>query len=158
MNNNTLVDLQIVCENTTDIPTQDQFIAWANCVLRDYLPIELTIRIVDLDEIATLNKVYRHKEGATNILSFPTQTPFGVVLETPLLGDLVICHDVVVSEAVQQKKSLLHHYAHLTIHGILHLQGYDHQNDMDAMLMENMEITLLKAMNIPNPYGDAQHG
>jgi len=116
---------------------------------------ELTIRIVDKDEIQSLNKTYRHKDKATNVLSFPYEDfPVDVPLEiqVPLLGDLVICHDIVVEEALQYNKSIEAHWAHMVIHGVLHLKGYDHINDDEAQLMEALEVTILKKLNIADPY------
>jgi len=111
---------------------------------------ELTLRIVDKDEIQTLNKTYRHKDKPTNVLSFPFEAPAQVQL--PLLGDLVICHDVVLEEAHQQQKTIAHHWAHMVIHGVLHLIGYDHMDDSEAQSMENLEIQILDKLGIADPY------
>jgi probable rRNA maturation factor len=108
------------------------------------------VRIVDEQESAELNEQYRHKKGATNILSFPVEIPEGIDLN--LLGDLVICAPVLEQEAQQQNKVLAHHWAHIIIHGVLHLLGYDHLDDEQAEDMENKEIALLQKLNIPNPY------
>ncbi len=111
---------------------------------------ELTIRIVDKDEIQQLNKTYRHKDKPTNVLSFPFEAPPEIQL--PLLGDIIICHDVVIEEAQQQQKSSQDHWAHIVIHGVLHLKGYDHIQDSDAETMEALEIQILNKINISNPY------
>ncbi len=93
-----------------------------------------------------LNCEYRGKDHATNVLSFPYET------EPSLLGDLVICPPVVAREASEQGKSLAAHYAHLTVHGMLHLQGWDHENDGDAQAMEEKEAKILAALGYPDPY------
>ncbi len=111
---------------------------------------ELTLRVVDKDEIQTLNKTYRHIDKPTNVLSFPFEAPAQVQL--PLLGDVVICHDVVLEEAHQQQKTIAHHWAHMVIHGVLHLIGYDHMNDSEAQRMENLEIQILNKLSIADPY------
>ena len=111
---------------------------------------ELTIRIVDKDEIQQLNKTYRHKDKPTNVLSFPFEAPPEIQL--PLLGDIIICHDVVIEEAQQQQKTSQDHWAHIVIHGVLHLKGYDHILDSDAETMEALEIQILNKINISNPY------
>jgi len=111
---------------------------------------ELTVRIVDQNEILNLNKTYRHKDNTTNVLSFPFESPPQIQL--PLLGDIVICHDIVVLEARQQHKSLAAHWAHMIIHGLLHLKGYDHIHDTDAEIMETLEIHTLKKLGFTNPY------
>ena len=107
---------------------------------------EVTIRLVDADEGQTLNNEYRGKDYATNVLSFPYDT------EPVVRGDLVICPSVVAREAAEQNKPLAAHYAHLTVHGMLHLQGWDHENDDDAQAMENEEKEILAAMGYPDPY------
>jgi len=111
---------------------------------------ELSIRLVDAPEGRTLNHQYRGKNYATNVLSFTAEFPPEVV--TPLLGDLVICAPVVAREAHEQRKVLAHHYAHLTIHGVLHLIGYDHETKTEAKAMEALEIQTLEQFNITNPY------
>ncbi len=111
---------------------------------------EVAIRIVDEKESAALNYRYRHKKGPTNILSFPFEPPADIQL--PLLGDLIICAPIVIKEARQQKKSLQAHWAHMVIHGTLHLLGYDHIKKRDAVIMEKIEIELLEKLGYPNPY------
>jgi probable rRNA maturation factor len=112
---------------------------------------ELTIRIVDEAEITSLNMQYRGKDGATNVLSFPYEPMAGV--DTELLGDVVICAPVVASEAIAQGKPLEAHWAHLVIHGVLHLLGYDHKQQHDALRMESAETELLADLGYQNPYG-----
>ena len=97
-----------------------------------------------------LNKQYRHKIGPTNILSFPIEVPEGIDLN--LLGDLVICAPLLEKEALEQNKPFMSHWAHIIVHGILHLLGYDHIDDDEAEIMENKEIKILSTLNIENPY------
>lgn len=132
-------------------PTAEQFQTWVDAALADYRQdAELVIRIVDEQESAELNQQYRHKQGPTNILSFPIELPDGVELD--LLGDLVVCAPVLEREALQQHKALIDHWAHIIVHGVLHLLGYDHIEDSDAEQMEAQEIAILNKLNIKNPY------
>lgn len=116
--------------------------------------VEITIRLVDKLEMTELNHVYRGKSCATNVLSFPAQLPPELIeeLEMDLLGDIVICHCVVTQEAKQQQKTVSDHYAHMVTHGVLHLCGYDHEDDVSASQMEGLESTILAANGISNPY------
>lgn len=135
------------------LPTLEQLTQWVSCVFShhpDDNRQELTIRFVDELESQTLNHDYRGKDKPTNVLSFPFENPPGVSL--PLLGDLVICHAVVLGEAVEQQKPLAHHYAHMVIHGTLHLMGYDHIEEQEAEEMEQLERELLATLGIPDPY------
>lgn len=111
---------------------------------------ELTVRIVDESESAALNEEYRHKSNSTNVLSFPFECPEEIELN--LLGDLVICAPVVEREAKQQGKNSQAHWAHMLVHGILHLLGYDHIEEVDAQQMEAREIEILESMGFSNPY------
>lgn len=111
---------------------------------------ELSILLVDTDEGRELNHQYRDKDYATNVLSFPVELPDGI--QTPLIGDLVICAPVVAREATEQGKPERHHWAHLTAHGILHLLGYDHIVDSEAEAMEALERKILATLDIPDPY------
>jgi probable rRNA maturation factor len=111
---------------------------------------ELSIRIVDTAEGRELNDQYRGKDHATNVLSFPVELPDGI--EVPLIGDLVICAPVVAREAAEQGKPERHHWAHLTVHGTLHLLGYDHIVDDEAEAMESLERSILASLGIPDPY------
>ncbi|WP_191602996.1 rRNA maturation RNase YbeY [Marinomonas algicola] len=145
------LDLQIATQDSSNLPSQTQFEDWVNVALPTIGDeFEVTIRIVDLEESQSLNHEYRGKDKPTNVLSFPFEAPPG--LELPLLGDLVICRQVVENEAIEQEKPVFNHWAHLVIHGILHLRGYDHIDDVDAEEMESMEIDLLTLFSIPNPY------
>lgn len=135
------------------IPTKKQFIIWIKAVLGlQHKNCEILIRIVDKKEITKINKTYRNKNKPTNIISFEFDPPPGV--KTNFLGDLIICASVVRAEAKLQHKTMVSHWAHLTIHGILHLLGYDHINNIDAEKMENLEIKILKNLNFPDPYKD----
>lgn len=144
----------IVIQNASmsnQLPSEQDLQTWIDTALHDYTPdTEIVVRIVDESESAALNSQYRHKQGATNILSFPADLP--EELELDLLGDLVVCAPVLEREAHEQHKLLQHHWAHILIHGVLHLLGYDHLNDKDAEDMETKEIALLKTLDIPNPY------
>ncbi len=149
------LDLQQIVTSDT-LPNKAAIESWIKTALLEesqntlHGEYELTVRIVDKDEIQTLNKTYRHQDKPTNVLSFPFEAPPQIQL--PLLGDLVICHDVVVDEAHQQQKTIAQHWAHIVIHGVLHLKGYDHIDDSDAEIMEALEIQILDKLNICNPY------
>lgn len=148
------VDRQIAVDASAepDLPTQADLETWVAAVLASEGDArrELTIRFVERAESQQLNRDYRHKDKPTNVLSFPFETPPGI--ELPLLGDLVICHDVVENEARDQHKSTVNHYAHLVIHGCLHLLGYDHIDDQEAEQMEALERALLTQFGIADPY------
>lgn len=111
---------------------------------------ELSVRIVDADEGRALNRDYRDKDYATNVLSFPAELPPGVPL--PILGDLVLCAPVIAREAEEQGKPLKHHYAHMLVHGVLHLLGHDHMDEAEAEAMEAIEREVLAGLGIPDPY------
>ncbi|MFA5016636.1 MAG: rRNA maturation RNase YbeY [Methylobacter sp.] len=144
------MEIQAVFESAGQ-PDQQQIQLWVDTALDDYeQDTEIVVRIVDEQESAELNEQYRHKSGPTNILSFPVDVPEGIELD--LLGDLVICAPVVEKEALEQDKLLAHHWAHIIVHGVLHLLGYDHIDDDEAELMENKEIAILNKLQINNPY------
>ena len=113
---------------------------------------EIVVRIVDEAESAELNHDYRGKQGPTNILSFPFEAPDIPGFESELLGDLVVCAPVLAKEAIEQGKPLSNHWAHIIIHGVLHLLGYDHIDEAEAEAMESQEIAILAKLEIPNPY------
>ncbi len=147
------LDLQNACSNE-NIPSLVQFQQWLNAsLLPKYDNTELTIRLVEINESQQLNAQYRHKNKPTNVLSFPFEIPTGIELN--LLGDLVICADIVESEAKEQNKALEAHWAHMVVHGCLHLLGYDHINDNDAEQMETLEIDILTKLGFNNPYTQA---
>ncbi len=114
--------------------------------------VSVSIRLVDKAEIQALNLAFRGKDKPTNVLSFPFEMPEGIPLPEKILGDILICPAVLMEEAMDQKKSYDHHVAHMVIHGVLHLLGYDHITDAEAEIMESLEIACLKQLNIQNPY------
>lgn len=134
-------------------PSEAQFETWLGAALKDKQEAtELSIRIVDEHESQSLNHQYRGKDKPTNVLSFPADLP--PELELPLLGDLVICANVVEREAKEQNKVLEAHWAHMTIHGCLHLLGYDHIDDAEAEAMESLESQLIMSLGYSEPYSD----
>lgn len=144
------VEIQAVFDSP-NLPNPTQIQQWIDVALQDYpQDTEVVVRIVDEQESAQLNQQYRHKLGPTNILSFPTEVPEGIDLN--LLGDLVICAPVVEQEALAQHKKPSDHWAHMLVHGTLHLLGYDHIDNADAEVMETKEINILQQLNISNPY------
>jgi len=146
----TALDLQLAFK-TDEQPSLEQFQLWVETGLsQSETDFELTIRVVDIEESQQLNHQYRQKDKPTNVLSFPFEVPEGIELN--LLGDLVICSDVVSQEANEQNKAIHDHWAHLVIHGCLHLLGYDHIEEADALEMESLEIQLLSTLGIDNPY------
>lgn len=145
-----ILDLQLA-SSASNLPSAAQFQHWLDAaVLPFQAEAEVTIRIVDSAESQQLNSQYRAKDKPTNVLSFPFQCPPGI--ELPLLGDLVICAAVVAEEASEQGKAPEAHWAHMVIHGCLHLLGFDHINDDDAAEMEAEEIQILQQLGITNPY------
>lgn len=145
-----MIDIQKEAEDD-GLPSDDELNYWVESALEpNNKGSELTVRIVELEESRTLNNQYRHKDKPTNVLSFPFENPPG--LELPLLGDLVICAPVVRAEAKEQNKSLTAHWAHMVIHGTLHLQGYDHIQAADAEIMEAKEVVYLQKLGFPDPY------
>ena len=145
------LDLQVATQ-AADLPSEAQFRSWCEIALRQRTAdSELTIRLVDENEGRELNHTYRQRDYATNVLSFPAEVPEGL-LDIPLLGDLVICAQVVEREAGEQGKSLDAHWEHLTLHGCLHLLGYDHIDDDEAEEMEALERQLLAELGYPDPY------
>jgi probable rRNA maturation factor len=137
------------------VPAPAQVRKWARAALAAHVRGELTVRIVDEKEGAKLNSRYRGKKGATNVLSFPTEgeTPPAAAADELLpFGDVVICAEVVEREAREQGKSLAAHWAHMVVHGTLHLQGYDHEHARDATVMEARERVLLARLGFPDPY------
>ncbi|CBL44461.1 Protein of unknown function UPF0054 [gamma proteobacterium HdN1] len=119
------------------------------------IPWELTLRVVLPTESRELNREYRGKDAPTNVLSFPFEAPPGISI--PILGDLAICAEIVEQEAREQGKASNAHWAHMVIHGTLHLLGFDHIHDDEADAMEALEISLLAGFDITDPYGDAKH-
>jgi len=153
--------------NFPTAPSAELFQAWATAI--DSMveaTSDVSLRIVDRDEMASLNQQYRNKEGTTNVLAFPCELPTELpadwqqlaampeesAAEIIFLGDIVICAPVVSAEAEQQGKSEISHWAHLTVHGILHLLGFDHYEEADAERMEDTETAILKKLGFENPY------
>jgi len=135
------------------LPKPADFLRWVQAALASTgKPAEVSIRIVDAAEGHEMNMRYRHKDYATNVLSFRADLPPGVPI--PLLGDLVLCAPVIAREAEQQHKPLAEHYAHLTVHGVLHLVGHDHETVAEARAMEAIEIQVLEKIGISDPYTD----
>ena len=133
------------------LPAAVSFRRWAAAAAQGRIKrADLAIRLVDAKEGRALNRHYRGKDYATNVLSFPVELPPGVTL--PLLGDLVICAPVVAKEALEQGKPLAAHYAHLTVHGVLHLLGLDHEDEREAEAMEQLERDILAGLGLPDPY------
>ncbi|WP_293725598.1 rRNA maturation RNase YbeY [Thiolapillus sp.] len=143
-------EIQTVCQSG-NIPDSDEFQTWLEAVFPQCdEAMEIVIRIVDERESAALNAQYRHKQGPTNVLSFPFQPP--VEMDVRLLGDLVICAPLVAREAREQNKNIQDHWAHLVVHGVLHLLGFDHLEEQQARQMEAKEVAILKKLAIPDPY------
>jgi probable rRNA maturation factor len=154
--------LAVEVQNVVDdkgVPSARELARWAKTAFRG-VPgapgsAEMTIRIVGEAEARELNSRYRHADRATNVLSFPFEDPPGV--ETGILGDVVICAPVVAREAMDQNKGVREHWAHMVVHGVLHLLGHDHDNDSDAEIMEALEDDIMRALGFPGPYL-ADHG
>ncbi|EAR54765.1 hypothetical protein SKA34_20817 [Photobacterium sp. SKA34] len=145
------LDLQHATESLDGLPTEAEFQQWLNAAVIPFqADAEVTIRLVDEKESHTLNLEYRDKDRPTNVLSFPFEAPPGVELE--LLGDLIICRQVVEKEALEQNKPLKAHWAHMVVHGSLHLLGYDHIEDEEAEEMENLETEIMQNMGFVDPY------
>jgi probable rRNA maturation factor len=133
------------------LPSSASFRRWAEAALQERVRrADLAIRVVDEREGRALNRHYRGKDGATNVLSFPAELPEGVKL--PVLGDIVMCAPVIAREARAQGKELAAHYAHLTVHGVLHLLGWDHANTVEAEAMEALERQILDSLGYDDPY------
>ena len=145
-----ILDLQLATE-AKDLPDERQIQQWLDAAILPFqAEAEVTVRIVDEAESQQLNFDYREKNKPTNVLSFPFECPPGI--ELPLLGDLVICAQVVAKEAAEQNKTLSAHWAHMVVHGSLHLLGFDHINEEDATEMEAEEIQILAELGFADPY------
>jgi probable rRNA maturation factor len=149
---------------STDIPAETQFQDWGQTAVkylkRSSKPLSLGLRIVDEDESAAINLAYRQKDYATNVLSFSAELPDVILesLEEIPLGDLVICAPIVAKEAATQAKPLPAHWAHMLIHGLLHLNGFDHETEAEALEMEELETRILEELGFDNPYkAEQQH-
>ena len=149
--------MQVACDDA-GIPNEDIIQSWVGHAVSgsDTLPpgdVEIAVRIVDADEIRTLNHLYRQKDKATNLLSFPAGEVEGLPAQkTLMLGDLVVCASVVAGEAAAQGKRLADHWGHMLVHGSLHLLGFDHETDAEAAEMEALEVSLLSVKGVADPY------
>jgi probable rRNA maturation factor len=145
-----IVDIQMASASE-EAPDPQSIERWVSAAIGNQREsTELSIRIVDVDEGQILNEQFRGSTGATNVLSFPFENESPEPL--PLIGDIVICAPVVLKEASEQNKTLNAHWAHMIIHGVLHLLGYDHQNENDANLMESLETEIMQGLGFPPPY------
>ena len=152
----TTVDVQVACSDP-GIPDKRQMTAWVAAAIAaaehpHAAGVEVSVLVVDADEIQKLNERYRQQDKPTNVLSFPAELPAAPAGQPAPLGDVVICAPIVRSEAEQQGKALQSHWAHMLVHGTLHLLGYDHVQDADADRMEDLEASILAAHGIANPY------
>jgi len=155
-----MIDLQLqFASESKNLPDSKRMEDWVRQSCPDNDQVSVGIRIVDEQESAKLNEQYRDKQGPTNVLSFPFESPHmpddldedDDMLED-FLGDLLICAPVVEAEAKQQGKSLEAHWAHMVVHGVLHLQGYDHIETAQAEQMEDIERHIMEALGFPDPY------
>lgn len=145
-----ILDIQSA-SSSEDAPDEQSMKRWVSAAIVSKTgDTELSIRIVDERESQELNQTYRGSSGPTNVLSFPFDAEIPEPL--PLIGDVVICAPVVAREAEQQNKELKAHWAHMIVHGVLHLQGYDHQNDTEAVIMETLESEIMQKLGFPQPY------
>ena len=149
-----IIDLQSALQTVAKLPSAKIVENWVRTTLEgtDFTAreAEITVRIVEPEESARLNQTYRHKTGPANVLSFPFENPPGATL--PLLGDLVICASIVEQQAAHQYKALMAHWAHMIVHGTLHLLGYDHVEPQQMKSMELLEISILARLGYDNPY------
>jgi len=153
-----VVDVQVACDDT-DIPEEAEMHDWiATAIERSNRSpggnVEVAVRVVDADEMRTLNRLYRDKDKSTIVLSFPAGDIDGLPAEVGrLLGDVVVCASVVAAEASEQGKTLPDHWGHMLVHGTPHLLGFDHENEPEAIEMEALETQILASRNVTDPYG-----
>jgi len=151
------VDVQVACDDP-GIPAEDAVRSWVEAAVLQSgqlvgSAVEVAVRVVDADEIQTLNQLYRQQDKPTNVLSFPADEIDGLPADASrLLGDVVVCATVVAREASEQGKSLTDHWGHMLVHGTLHLLGFDHETDAEASEMETLESEILTAQNVTDPY------
>lgn len=143
------LEIQYPEDGAAGLPDEAAFTRWVKAALREG-STGLTLRLTSASEMADLNQQYRGKAYATNVLSFPLEFPTDTGI--PYIGDIVICPEVVAREAAEQHKPLMAHYAHLTVHGVLHLLGYDHETEDEALEMETLETQILARLGYPDPY------
>ena len=145
-----ILDIQSA-SSSEHTPDEQSIRRWVGAAMNSKMgDTELSVRIVDEDEAKLLNETYRGAKGPTNVLSFPFENETPEPL--PLIGDIVVCAPVVAREAQQQNKDLSAHWAHMIIHGVLHLLGYDHQDDAEAAIMEALETEIMQKLGFPPPY------
>ncbi len=150
---NTEISIQVATDDD-EVPPPQQLRRWATAALmHDKQPAEVCIRIVDQQESQHLNQTYRQKPYPTNVLSFPAALPDDI--DSSLLGDVAICATIVKQEAMEQHKAIEAHWCHMVVHGLLHLQGFDHCNDDEAAIMEALETKILTGLAYPPPYDNA---
>jgi probable rRNA maturation factor len=150
MTNKLTLSVQYADTRLRDVITRPLIRRWVQAAL--FAPAELTIRFVNADEGRVLNREYRGKDYATNVLTFSYNEGEDVDPEAPTQADIILCTDVLEKEAQEQKKPLEQHAAHLIVHGVMHAQGYDHENDEEATEMEALEVEILETLGMPNPY------
>lgn len=152
--NHHLLEVNWACDS--DEPLEPEMTRWANIALDEVVDsrVEVSLKIVSTKEMIQLNREYRGKDSVTNVLSFPSGSMGDVIAEEgrPFLGDIAICIDCVKVEASDQGKTLSEHFAHLLVHGVLHLAGFDHEDDKEAVIMEEKEIRILSTLGIKSPY------
>ena len=150
-------DVQVACSDP-EIPAVAEIQDWITAAIdasgrRPAGDVDVAVRVVDADEIRTLNRLYRDKDKTTNVLSFPAGNIEGLPAEAGVqLGDVVVCAAVVAAEATEQGKAINDHWAHMIVHGTLHLLGFDHENDAEAIEMEALETQILASQNVTDPY------
>jgi probable rRNA maturation factor len=145
------IDLQVACQKQLPI-SEETLRFWISLILKNHREVELTLRFVELDEITQLNCRYRSHDNPTNVLAFPSDIPTHVLLDYPFLGDVIVCPAILELESIKQNIPLTAHWAHIIIHGVLHLLGFDHLNDADTRLMQKEECNILLQLGISNPY------
>ena len=153
----TIVDVQLACDDpgTPDVESIREWVisAIAAVDIVSMGRVEVLVRVVDVDEMQTLNREYRGKDKPTNVLSFPAGKAAGMTAdESSLLGDMVICAAIVRDEATEQGKALADHWGHMLVHGTLHLLGHDHLTDAEATEMEGLEVKILTSHGVADPY------
>ena len=139
-----------ISENDAEVPDAESFQRWAEAAFLEQGQVLASLRIVDVEEMQTLNRTYRQQDKPTNVLSFPMELPEEVDIE--FLGDLALCAPVIRDEAIEQHKPMQAHWAHMVVHGMLHLQGFDHVENDEAEAMEAKEITIMQSLGFDNPY------
>ena len=150
------MEYHIDIQHATDFmtPASDEMLAgWAKVALKNqYETAELTLRLVDIEEMSHLNQTSRQKKGPTNVLAFPSSHPETIPLDQPFLGDIIICPEILEQESQTLSIPLIAHWAHIVIHGILHLLGHDHIEEQDTLRMQGLEIQILAELDFANPY------